>query len=85
VTEARNPASIHAPLTSYSHQIEPRGPGRLLVLSGQVGMAPDVRLPDDPAEQLELAMDKAKRGFIWPASPRDSQDGPLPSFAASRS
>jgi enamine deaminase RidA (YjgF/YER057c/UK114 family) len=57
VRQARNPASIHAPLASYSHQIELRGPERLLVLSGQVGMAPDGRLPDDPAEQLELAID----------------------------
>ena len=57
VREARNPASIHAPLAAYSHQIELRGPQRLLVLSGQVGMAPDGRLPDDPAEQLELALD----------------------------
>jgi enamine deaminase RidA (YjgF/YER057c/UK114 family) len=63
VREARNPASIHAPLASYSHQIELRGPERLLVLSGQVGVAPDGRLPDDPAEQLELAMDNVLRNL----------------------
>jgi enamine deaminase RidA (YjgF/YER057c/UK114 family) len=63
VREARNPASIHAPLARYSHQIELRGPERLLVLSGQVGVAPDGRLPEDPAEQLELAMDNVLRNL----------------------
>jgi len=63
VREARNPASIHAPLAGYSHQIELRGSERLLVLSGQVGMAPDGRLPDDPAEQLELALDNVLRNL----------------------
>jgi enamine deaminase RidA (YjgF/YER057c/UK114 family) len=63
VRAARNPASIHAPLASYSHQIELGGGERLLVLSGQVGMAPDGRLPDDPAEQLELAMDNVLRNL----------------------
>jgi enamine deaminase RidA (YjgF/YER057c/UK114 family) len=52
---------IHAPLASYSHQIELRGPERLLVLSGQVGVALDGRLADDPAEQLELALDNVLR------------------------
>jgi enamine deaminase RidA (YjgF/YER057c/UK114 family) len=63
VTQARNPASIHAPLAGYSHQIELRGQERLLVLSGQVGMATDGRIPDDPAEQLELAMDNVLRNL----------------------
>ena len=63
VRQARNPPSIHAPLAGYSHQIELRGQERLLVLSGQVGMAPDGRIPDDPAEQLELAMDNVLRNL----------------------
>ena len=53
VRQARNPRSIHAPLAGYRHQIELRGQDRLLVLSGQIGMAPDGHIPDDPAEQLE--------------------------------
>jgi enamine deaminase RidA (YjgF/YER057c/UK114 family) len=61
--EARNPASVHAPLARYSHQIELRGPGRMLVLSGQIGMTLDGRIPDDPAEQLELAMDNVVRNL----------------------
>jgi enamine deaminase RidA (YjgF/YER057c/UK114 family) len=63
VREARNPASIHAPLAGYSHQIELRGNQRLLVLSGQLGVAPDGRLPDDPAEQLELPLDNVLRNL----------------------
>jgi enamine deaminase RidA (YjgF/YER057c/UK114 family) len=48
---------VHPPLAGYSHQIELDRPERLLVLSGQVGMPLDGRIPADPAEQLELAMD----------------------------
>jgi enamine deaminase RidA (YjgF/YER057c/UK114 family) len=63
VKQARNPASIHAPLGGYSHQIELTGQGRLLVFSGQVGVAPDGRVPDDPAEQLEVALDNVLRNL----------------------
>jgi enamine deaminase RidA (YjgF/YER057c/UK114 family) len=63
VKEQRNPASIHAPLAGYAHQIELRGEERLLVVSGQVGMTPDGELPDDPAEQLALAMDNVVRNL----------------------
>jgi enamine deaminase RidA (YjgF/YER057c/UK114 family) len=48
---------VYPPLAGYSHQIELERPDRLLVLSGQVGMALDGRIPGDPAEQLEIAMD----------------------------
>jgi len=54
--ESRNPDSIHAPLAPYSHQIEIRGPERLLVLSGQVGMTPDGTVPDEAAEQLDVCL-----------------------------
>jgi enamine deaminase RidA (YjgF/YER057c/UK114 family) len=63
VKELRNPASIHAPLAGYSHQIELRGQGRLLVLSGQIGMSLDGHIPEDPAEQLEVAMDNVLRNL----------------------
>jgi enamine deaminase RidA (YjgF/YER057c/UK114 family) len=63
VKEPRNPASIHAPLAGYSHQIELSGQGRLLVLSGQIGMSLDGRIPEDPAEQLEVAMDNVLRNL----------------------
>lgn len=52
----RNPASVHGPLAAYTHQIEVRPPERLLVLSGQIGMALSGEIPDGAAEQLDLAL-----------------------------
>lgn len=54
--QIRNPASVHAPLAAYSHQIQLDGAERLLVLSGQVGMTPDGEVPDDAAEQFDVAL-----------------------------
>lgn len=54
--ELRNPEEVHEPVGLYSHQIEIRGE-RLLVISGQVGMREDGRVPDDPLEQIEVAFD----------------------------
>jgi enamine deaminase RidA (YjgF/YER057c/UK114 family) len=59
----RNPATIHAPLAAYSHQIEVSGPERLLVVSGQVGMRADGSLPDDSLEQLGVAFDNVERNL----------------------
>jgi 2-iminobutanoate/2-iminopropanoate deaminase len=59
----RNPDTIHPPLAAYSHQIEITGPERLLVIAGQVGMAPDGDVPDDPIEQLGLAIDNVERNL----------------------
>jgi 2-iminobutanoate/2-iminopropanoate deaminase len=53
----RDPESVHQPLASYSHQIEITGPERWLLLSGQVGMDQDGTLPENPIEQLEVALD----------------------------
>ena len=55
--EFRNPQNIHAPLGSYSHQIEVTGKERLLVLSGQVGMRQDGTVPEDPLEQIDIAFE----------------------------
>ena len=63
LTQQRNRDSIHPPLAGYSHQIELRAPERLLVLSGQVGMAPDGDIPDDAAEQLDVAFDNVLRNL----------------------
>jgi 2-iminobutanoate/2-iminopropanoate deaminase len=52
----RNPEPIHAPLGRYVHQIEVSGESRMLFLSGQLGMAPDGSVPDDPVAQLGLAI-----------------------------
>ncbi len=55
--EFRNPQNVHQPLSSYSHQIEITGNERLLVLSGQVGMRQDGTVPDDPIEQMDVALE----------------------------
>jgi 2-iminobutanoate/2-iminopropanoate deaminase len=61
--EFRNPQDIHAPLGSYSHQIEIRGNERLLVISGQVGMREDGTVPEDPYEQIEVAFENILRNL----------------------
>ena len=55
--EFRNPLNVHAPLGSYSHQIEISGNEHMLVLSGQVGMRPDGMVPEDPLEQMDIAFE----------------------------
>ena len=55
--EYRNPADVHEPIAAYTHQIEVKGPERLLVLSGQVGKTEDGTVPDDPIEQLDVALE----------------------------
>lgn len=57
VNTFRNPHGIAAPLAAYSHQAEVTGPARWLVISGQIGMTPTGELPEDPVEQLGLALD----------------------------
>jgi 2-iminobutanoate/2-iminopropanoate deaminase len=59
----RNPGTVHAPVAPYTHQIEVGEPKRWLVLSGQIGMRPDGSLPDDPIEQLAVALDNIGRNL----------------------
>ena len=59
----RDPATVHAPLAAYSHQIEVSGAERLLFISGQVGMRLDGSIPDDPIEQLALALDNVEHNL----------------------
>jgi 2-iminobutanoate/2-iminopropanoate deaminase len=61
--EYRNPANVHEPIAAYTHQIEISGPERLLVLSGQVGKKEDGTVPDDAAEQLEIALENVFRNL----------------------
>jgi 2-iminobutanoate/2-iminopropanoate deaminase len=61
--EFRNPQEVHAPLGSYSHQIEVRGNERLLVISGQVGMRQDGTVPADPFEQIDVAFENIFRNL----------------------
>lgn len=61
--EFRNPQDIHEPIGSYFHQVEIKGRERLLVLSGQVGMRQDGSVPDDPLEQMEVALENVLRNL----------------------
>jgi len=61
--QARNPATVHAPLGRYVHQIEVSGESRMLFLAGQVGVAPDGTVPADPIEQLGVALDNIVRNL----------------------
>lgn len=69
--EFRNPADIHAPVGSYSHQIEVSHE-RMLLISGQVGMRQDGTIPDDPYEQIDLAFENVLRNLR--AANMDIQD-----------
>ena len=60
--EFRNPQNIHQPLGVYSHHVEISGE-RLLVLSGQVGMREDGTVPDDPIEQIDVALENIFRNL----------------------
>ncbi|MCI0553506.1 MAG: RidA family protein [Anaerolineae bacterium] len=61
--EFRNPQDVHEPLGSYSHQVEIRENERMLVLSGQVGMREDGTVPDDPLEQMDVALENIFRNL----------------------
>lgn len=61
--EFRNPQDVHQPLGGYSHQIEITGHERMLVFSGQVGMREDGTIPDEPLEQLDIAMENIFRNL----------------------
>lgn len=50
-----NPAAVRAP-TGYTHAIEVRHPERWLVISGQVGVAPDGSIPDNGEGQITQAL-----------------------------
>lgn len=60
--EYRNPSNVYPP-TTYIHQIEITGPERLLVLSGQVGRKEDGGVPEDPIEQLDVALENLRRNL----------------------
>ncbi|WNI18064.1 RidA family protein [Actinacidiphila sp. ITFR-21] len=57
MTTFRNPQQVAPPLAAYSHQAEITGPVRWLVLSGQIGMTLAGEIPEDPIEQLGVALD----------------------------
>lgn len=60
MTIARDPEGVHAPLASYTHQIEAGPGGRWLVLSGQIGMTRNGSVPEDPIGQYTLALENVR-------------------------
>ena len=59
----RNPETIHQPIGPYSHQVEVQGSPRWLVMAGQVGRTQDGVVPDDPIEQVELALENVRHNL----------------------
>jgi enamine deaminase RidA (YjgF/YER057c/UK114 family) len=62
--QARNPATVHPPVGRYVHQIEVSGEGRMLFVSGQVGRRLDGTVPEDPAEQFEVALENVVANLV---------------------
>jgi enamine deaminase RidA (YjgF/YER057c/UK114 family) len=63
MSTARNPETILPPVGRYVHQIEVRNPSTILFISGQVGVAPDGSVPEDPVEQFDVAMQNVMRNL----------------------
>ncbi len=51
-----NPAGVHAPGSRYSHAALVEGPGRRLVISGQIGVAPDGTVLPGGQDQIRQAL-----------------------------
>src|SRR5213080_1544124 len=54
-----NPASIRAPFAQYSHAIEVPA-GRMVFASGQLGVSPDDKVPEDTEAQAVLCFENIK-------------------------
>ena len=67
-----NPAGVHRPASRYSHGALIEGAARRLVISGQVGLAPDGALAEGGEAQIDQAL--ANLGTVLSANgmaPRD--------------
>ena len=62
-TTFRNPHNIHPLLGAYAHQAEAIGATRWLVMAGQVGRSADGKVPTDPLEQIEVALENVRRNL----------------------
>ena len=51
-----NPAGVHAPGSRYSHAAVVEVPGRRLLISGQVGIAPDGTVAPSGRDQIAQAL-----------------------------
>jgi enamine deaminase RidA (YjgF/YER057c/UK114 family) len=58
---AITPAALPAPFARYSHAVEVPPGARLVYASGQLGVAPDGRVPDEAEAQAELIFDALER------------------------
>ena len=56
----RNPDTIHPPIGAYSHQVEVAAGAKWLAVAGQVGRSVDGKVPDDPIEQVRLALENVR-------------------------
>ena len=54
-----NPASIRAPFAQYSHAVEVPA-GRMVFASGQLGVSPDDKVPEDAEAQAVLCFENIK-------------------------
>jgi enamine deaminase RidA (YjgF/YER057c/UK114 family) len=54
-----SPERVHPPIAGFHHQAEVGSP-RWLVLSGQFGIRPGGHVPDDPIEQLVVALENVR-------------------------
>ncbi|MDJ1158363.1 RidA family protein [Chelatococcus sp. SYSU_G07232] len=54
MNRALMPAAAPPPFARYSHGMEAPGGSRIVVTSGQLGIAADDRIPEDAGEQAEL-------------------------------
>lgn len=63
MSTARNPDSIPAPAGRYVHQIEVSNPSRILFISGQIGIRADGSVPEDPVEQMDIALGYVMRNL----------------------
>ena len=57
-----NPPTIHAPI-GYTHVVEATGPGRTIYVSGQVGITPDGKIPDDFRTQAVQSVENLKNAL----------------------
>ena len=55
-----NPAQIRVPFAQYSHAVQVMAPGRMLFASGQLGISPDDRVPEDAEAQAVLCFENIK-------------------------
>jgi enamine deaminase RidA (YjgF/YER057c/UK114 family) len=60
VNDHRNPKTIHAPIGAYSHQVEVAAGAKWLAVAGQVGRTRDGNVPEDPIEQVKLALENVR-------------------------